>query len=100
MRIQLFLKIKKAVLLGIRKATKSFANKHRIAAAIYYWSDFAIFKIKGVYVLPVFFYRFMTWFLNGIASANTVDINTLRSRRLQLVVKWMIHLIPDEIRFA
>jgi hypothetical protein len=100
MRTHLVLKIKKAVLLAVRKATRSFANKNRFAAAIYYRSDFALSELKDTYVLPVFIYRFMTWLCNAIASANTVDYHTMHSRRLQRAVNWLIHRIPDKIRFA
>lgn len=100
MRTLLGSKIKNSIFILLRKGIRPYANGGGIAQRLYYLSDLALFKLKDVYVLSVFFYRFMTWFLNRIASANTVDIHTLRSRRLQRVVCWMIHRIPEEIRFA
>lgn len=99
MRTLLGSKIKKSIFILLRKGTRPYANDGGIAERLYYQSDLALFKLKDVYVLPVFFYRFMTWFLNGIVSANTVDTHTLRSRRLHRVVRWMLHRIPDKIRF-
>jgi hypothetical protein len=93
-------KIKKSIFILLRQVTRPYAANGGMAERLYYMSDLALFKLKGVYVLPVFIYRLMTWLLNGIASFNTVDKRTLRSRRLQRAVDWMIHLIPDEIRFA
>lgn len=100
MRTQLNAKMRKALLLALRRMTRPMANKWHFAFMVYYRSDLGLYKFKDIYVLPTVFYRFMTWLCNLIASVNTVDHNTLHCRWLQRVVNWMIHRIPDKIRFA
>ncbi len=95
-----YAKCYKVLLLMVRKISRPMVKRLRMASAVYYWSDIQLFALMHVRVLPVVFYRFLKLVCNLVASANTVGYSTLRSNKLQRAVDWLIHRIPDEIRFA
>ncbi len=100
MRAQLFKRIYKAILVVTRISTKPMAMRLRFASMAYYWADLHLYDLNDIYVLPVCFYRFLSWLCNVIASANTIDYRNLHSRQLQKFVNWLIHRVPTNIRYS
>jgi hypothetical protein len=100
MRPKNFLRIKRFFLIMLRNITRPLATAPGIGMDIYCWADLHIYKIGKVYLLPEVIYVFLVRLCNAIASFNTVGYCKLRCKWLQRTVDWVIHRIPDEIRFA
>jgi hypothetical protein len=93
-------KIRKFFLVTIRAATRPLATKSRSAARMYYWADLHMQPYQDTWLLPVWFYRLMTSGCNYIARINTIGYVQLRSATLQKIINWLIHRIPDRIRYC
>ncbi len=67
---------------------------------MYYWADLHMQPYRDIWLLPIWFYRLMTKGCNYIARINTIGYVHLRSAALQKIINWLIHRIPDRIRYC
>ena len=95
-----FPRVRKAALMALRKMTRSAQYRYKFAGRLHCWADLQLcYSLPRVWILPSWFYRLLNFGCNFVASKNTIDHETLRCKRLQRWVEWLIHRVPDEIRF-
>lgn len=77
-------RIKKAMLLMIRKQ----AHKRR-HERLYYWADEKLYDLRGVHVMPAFYYKWLYEFSMWMVAFTS----------FQRLADRTIHMIPLHIRF-